>query len=179
MDSAIIKTIAPADLQKLLTQTPTLPVVDVRSPAEFRSVHVPQAQNIPLDTLDPRALYTAGTLPGNQPVYLLCQAGGRATRAAQKFSEQGFGDAVVVEGGTQAWAAAGLPVNRGQGAISIERQVRIAAGSLVLTGVILSFALHPYFIGISAFVGAGLVFAGITDWCGMGLLLAKAPWNQH
>lgn len=174
-----MKTIAPIDLQKLLTQTPTLALVDVRSPAEYRSVHVPQARNIPLDTLDPRSLYTAGILPENQSVYLLCQAGGRATKAAQKFSQQGFEDAIVVEGGTQAWTAAGLPVNRGQGAISIERQVRIAAGLLVLTGVILSFIVHPYFIGISAFVGAGLVFAGITDWCGMGLLLARAPWNQR
>jgi len=87
---------------------------------------------------------------------------------------------VVVEGGTLAWIEAGLSVNRGTTkVISLERQVRIAAGSLVLTGVLLAIFVHPYFIGISAFVGAGLIFAGITDWCGMGLLLAKLPWNSR
>jgi hypothetical protein len=85
-----------------------------------------------------------------------------------------------VEGGTQAWVEAGLPVNRGASKVmSLERQVRIAAGSLVLTGVLLSLFVHPYFIGLSGFVGAGLIFAGISDWCGMGLLLAKLPWNTR
>ena len=85
----------------------------------------------------------------------------------------------VVEGGTQAWVAAGLPVVKGsKSAISIERQVRIGAGILVLTGVILGSLIHPAFFGLSAFIGAGLVFAGVTNWCGMGLLLAKAPWNR-
>ena len=175
-----MKTIAPAELQKLLSAKPDLAVLDVRTPAEFQTVHVPQARNIPLDALEPGALYSGGQLLREHPVYILCQGGGRATRAAQKFADQGFEDAVVVEGGTQAWAAAGLPVTRGEKAtMSLERQVRIAAGALVLTGVVLSYFVHPYFIGLSAFVGAGLVFAGITDWCGMGLFLARAPWNQR
>jgi rhodanese-related sulfurtransferase len=85
----------------------------------------------------------------------------------------------VIEGGTEAWASLGLPVEgTGRKTISIERQVRIGAGSLVLIGVILGFLIHPVFFGLSAFIGAGLVFAGITDWCGMGLLLARAPWNR-
>ena len=83
-----------------------------------------------------------------------------------------------VEGGTLAWAEAGLPVVRGKRAISLERQVRIAAGSLVLLGAILGWMVHPVFVGVSAFIGAGLVFAGITDTCGMGLLLARMPWNR-
>ena len=82
------------------------------------------------------------------------------------------------KGGTLAWDKAGLPVQRGQKAMSLERQVRIAAGSLVFTGAALGFFVHPYFIGLSAFVGAGLVFAGITDTCGMGMMIAKMPWNQ-
>ena len=174
-----MKTIAPAALQKLLTEKPDAVVLDVRTPAEFGAVHVPQARNSPLDSLDPRALVSSGQVAADQPVYLLCQSGGRATRAAEKFAQQGLEQAVVVEGGTAAWLAAGLPVTRGAGVIGLERQVRIAAGALVLTGVLLSYCVHPYFIGLSAFVGAGLVFAGITDWCGMGLLLAKAPWNQR
>jgi rhodanese-related sulfurtransferase len=84
-----------------------------------------------------------------------------------------------VEGGTLGWAEAGLPVNRGETkVISLERQVRIAAGALVLGGVLLARFLDPAFIWLSGFIGAGLVFAGITDWCGMGMLIAKAPWNQ-
>lgn len=83
-----------------------------------------------------------------------------------------------MEGGTQAWDLAGLPVSRGKKAMSLERQVRIAAGFLVFLGAALGFFVHPYFIAISAFVGAGLMFAGITDTCGMGMMLAKMPWNQ-
>ncbi|MCE0521452.1 MAG: rhodanese family protein, partial [Methylacidiphilales bacterium] len=101
-----------------------------------------------------------------------------ASKAAEKLAKEGLNNAVVVEGGTLAWIDAGLPVNRGTTkVISLERQVRIVAGSLVLTGVLLAIFVHPYFIGLSAFVGAGLIFAGITDWCGMGLLLARLPWN--
>jgi rhodanese-related sulfurtransferase len=85
---------------------------------------------------------------------------------------------VNVEGGTLAWEAAGLPVVRGQKVISLERQVRIVAGFLVLVGALLAMTVHPYFAGLSAFVGAGLMFAGITDTCGMGMLLARMPWNQ-
>jgi rhodanese-related sulfurtransferase len=174
-----MKTIAPAELHQLLGAQPGLLVLDVRTPAEFGAVHVPQARNVPLDRLDPQALRAAGECPADQPVYLLCKAGGRATKAAEKLAATGFAQPVVVEGGTDAWVQAGLPVERGAAAMSLERQVRIAAGSLVLTGVVLGWQVHPAFFGLSAFVGAGLVFAGITDWCGMGLLLAKMPWNQR
>ena len=171
-----MKTIAPVELQKLLTTRPALPVIDVRTPVEFAEVHVPQAQNIPLDELAP------GSLPfsRDQPVYLLCRSGQRATKAAAKFARDGFTLLVVVEGGTLAWIAANLPVTRGSvKAISLERQVRIAAGSLVLTGVLLGSFVHRGFYGLAGFVGAGLVFAGVTDFCGMGLVLAKLPWNRR
>jgi rhodanese-related sulfurtransferase len=174
-----MKTIAPAELDQLLRTQPDLPLLDVRTPMEYAQAHVPQARNIPLDTLAPRALFDAGALPQGQPVYILCQTGGRAGKAAERFAREGFDQAVIVTGGTQAWSEAGLPVDRALvETISLERQVRIAAGSLVLLGALLGYLVHPYFIGLSAFVGAGLVFAGITDTCGMGLLLAKAPWNR-
>ena len=87
---------------------------------------------------------------------------------------------VIIAGGTKAWIDAGLPVTRSEvQVISLERQVRIAAGSLVLVGAVLGWLVHPGFFGLSAFVGAGLVFAGITDFCGMGLLLARLPWNTR
>jgi len=174
-----MKTVAPAELQKLLAAQPSLPLLDVRTPVEYVEVHVPQARNVPLDQLSPKALFDAGQLPKDQPVYLLCRSGGRATKAAEQFAREGFDQAVVVEGGTQAWIDAGLSVTRGDArVISLERQVRIAAGSLVLAGVMLAYFVHPGFIALPAFVGAGLVFAGVTDWCGMGLLLAMLPWNQ-
>lgn len=168
------------NLNRQITGNPQAAVIDVRTPAEYAEAHVPQARLIPLDQLAPKKLIESGELPGDQPIYILCRSGQRAAKAAAQFEREGYSNAVVVGGGTLAWIEAGLPVERsGKGVISLERQVRIAAGSLVLTGAILGWFVHPGFIGLSAFVGAGLVFAGITDWCGMGLLLAKAPWNQR
>ena len=173
-----MKTISPIHLQQLLDSHTGLNVIDVRTPVEFAEVHVPEARNEPLDQFDPKTLLASNQLSKDQPVYLLCRSGARATKAAEKLAKEGLDNAVVVEGGTLAWIDAGMPVTRGTTkVISLERQVRIAAGSFVLTGVLLAIFVHPYFIAIPAFVGTGLIFAGITDWCGMGLLLAKLPWN--
>jgi rhodanese-related sulfurtransferase len=171
-----MKMISPVELQKILAAQPSSAVIDVRTPIEFAEVHVPQAQNIPLDELKPSSLQ----LRKDQPVYLLCRSGQRATKAAEKFSREGFSQSIIVEGGTLAWIEANLPVTRSSvKIISLERQVRIVAGSLVLIGVLLGWFVHRGFFGLPAFVGAGLVFAGITDFCGMGLLLAKLPWNKR
>ena len=105
-------------------------------------------------------------------------AGRGAAKACEKFVAAGFTNVVNVEGGVLAWEQAGLPVVRGKKAMSLERQVRIAAGSLVVLGSALGFFVHPYFMAVPAFVGAGLVFAGVTDTCGMGMMLARMPWNQ-
>jgi rhodanese-related sulfurtransferase len=94
------------------------------------------------------------------------------------FHETGYSNVISVEGGTNAWSEAGLPVVRGKKAVSLERQVRIAAGFLVLLGIGLGVVVHPYLLGLSAFVGAGLMFSGITDTCGMALVLARMPWNH-
>lgn len=175
-----MKTISPIELQTILAANPTLPLLDVRTPVEFAEVHVPQARSIPLDEINPRELAGTGQIRKDQPVHLICRSGQRATRAAEKFAKEGFTDLVVVEGGTLAWVEANLPVTRGKSkVISLERQVRIAAGSLVLIGALLGWLVHPGFFALSAFVGGGLIFAGITDFCGMGLLLAKLPWNTR
>lgn len=171
-----VETIAPVDLKERLGGGGCR-LVDVRTPAEFQEVHVPGAENVPLDQLEPTRLCGNGCSK-DAPVYLLCRSGGRAKQAAPKFQQAGFNRVFVVEGGTQAWEQAGLPVNRGRKVMSLERQVRIAAGSLVLLGVGLGFFVHPAFLGLAAFVGAGLVFAGVTDTCGMGMLLARMPWNR-
>lgn len=173
-------TITPTELQQRLQSDPTLQVLDVRTPVEYDEVHVTQARLESIDRLDPATLVRSGVVDPEKPIYLFCRSGGRATKAAEKLTHAGFKQAVVVEGGTLAWIKAGLPVTRGEAkVISLERQVRIAAGTLVLAGVILGFWVHPNFFLLSGFVGAGLIFAGITDWCGMGMLLAKLPWNNR
>jgi rhodanese-related sulfurtransferase len=171
-----MKTISPVELQQILSAQPDAAVLDVRTPVEFAEVRVPQARNVPLDELNPNSLQ----FPKSQPVYLLCRSGQRATKAAEKFAKEGFSQPIVVEGGTLAWIEANLPVERSTvKVVSLERQVRIAAGGLVFTGVLLARFVNFDFIWLSGFVGAGLVFAGITDFCGMGLLIAKMPWNTR
>ena len=165
-------TITPQDLHSRIAGGQPCRMIDVRTPAEHRAQHVTGVHLLPLDQLDRTKLPT-----GDGPVFLLCQSGGRATRAAEQLRAAGV-LCCVVEGGTKAWAAAGLPVTCGKGVISVERQVRLSAGLLVVSGAALAWFIHPAYVAISAFVGAGLTFAGITDWCGMGLLLARMPWNN-
>lgn len=170
--------ISPVKFAEILQQGQKIELIDVRTPIEFREVHVDIARNVPLDQLDPAALMKSRNGSSNEPLYIVCKSGSRGQQACDKFVKAGFSNVVNVEGGTTACVAAGLPVVRGKKAVSLERQVRIAAGSLVLIGVALGSLVHPYFFGLSAFVGAGLVFAGITDTCGMGMILARMPWNQ-
>jgi rhodanese-related sulfurtransferase len=174
-----IKTIAPTEFQRLLNNGHPLTLLDVRTPAEFARVHIVGARSIPLDTLDPSAALGAACCKNGEPIYVVCQSGGRAARACDQFEKAGVANVYSIEGGTSAWEKMGLPVERGStNVISLERQVRIGAGTLVLLGVILAWTIHPAFIGISAFVGAGLVFAGITDYCGMAMILGKMAWNR-
>jgi rhodanese-related sulfurtransferase len=163
-------------LRERLGRDPSLILLDVRTPAEFRAAHLSRAQLIPLDQLDASAF--AASHGSDRECVVICQGGARARKAAGQLSTAGMNRVEVLEGGINAWIQAGGPVERGAKAISIERQVRIAAGTLVLIGTILGALVDAAFYALSAFIGAGLIFAGITDWCGMGLLLAKAPWNQ-
>lgn len=166
--------ISPSETARLRTAADTV-LLDVRTPMEHREVHLEGSRLVPLDALDASTL--ASELAGKKTV-LICRSGNRAQQAAAKLEAAGCRDVVVLEGGVLAWQAAGLPVNRGKKSMSLERQVRVATGLMVVAGVVLGTWVHPAFYGLSAFVGAGLVFAGLTDWCGMGLLLAKAPWNK-
>ncbi len=172
-----VTAIKPQEFAGLCQTGKKIDLIDVRTPVEFREVHVEIARNVPLDQLDPTALMQARNGSAQEPLYVICRSGGRGQQACERFLKAGFSNVVNIEGGTMAYVEAGLPVVRGKKAISLERQVRIAAGSLVLLGVALSF-VHPALIGLSAFVGAGLVFAGITDTCGMGMMLARMPWNR-
>jgi len=167
-------TIPPDKVRSILETHPGSILLDVRTPAEFAGRHAVDARNIPLD-----ALPTSSTLSKEVPICILCEKDGRAAIAADHLLKNGYSQVHVVEGGTQAWIAAGLPmISLGKKSISIERQVRIATGGLVLLGVIFGLLINHVFLLLSGFIGAGLIFAGITDWCGMGLLLARAPWNR-
>jgi rhodanese-related sulfurtransferase len=172
-----VSTISPQSLFDRAQSPQRLELIDVRTPREFEEVHVSFARNEPLDRLDASLLASAQTSTG-APLYVICRSGSRARQACEKLAAAGCTNVVNVEGGTLAWEQAGLPVVRGKKSISLERQVRVAAGGLVLAGALLGAFVHPYWIALSAFVGAGLVFAGVTDTCGMGLVLAKMPWNR-
>lgn len=172
-----VPTISPRDLAARRQAGQPVELIDVRTAVEFREVHAEHARNVPLSGLDPSAVMNARTGLPDQPLYVICQSGSRGRQACEKFLAAGFAHVVNVEGGTRAWVECGLPVVRDKKVISLERQVRIAAGVLVLLGVGLGF-VHPVLFGLAAFVGAGLVFAGVTDTCGMGLVLARMPWNR-
>jgi rhodanese-related sulfurtransferase len=173
-----IRTITPGELDERIRSGRPVELIDVRTAPEYREVHVAFARSVPLQGLDPRAVMGARAGHDGEPLYLICRSGNRGVLACEQFRAAGFDNVVNVEGGTLAWEQAGLPVERGRKAIGLERQVRTAAGSLVLLGTALGAFVHPAFLGLSAFVGAGLVFAGITDRCGMAMLLARMPWNQ-
>ncbi|MEM6688083.1 MAG: rhodanese-like domain-containing protein [Planctomycetota bacterium] len=154
-------------------------LIDVRTPVEFREVRARMARNVPLDTLDVKAVMARRNGNASELLYVICGSGTRSRMACQKFFDAGFSNVVNVEGGTTAWDAAGLPVTRGKKAISLERQVRICAGLITLIGSLTAIATgNVYFAGVPAFIGAGLVFAGVTDTCGMGMMLARMPWNR-
>jgi rhodanese-related sulfurtransferase len=175
MDIAVVQ---PRQIVALREAGGRFDLIDVRTPAEFREVHVDGARNIPLDQLDASALEASRVGGEDKPLFVICRSGSRGRQACERLLKAGVARAANVEGGTLACVEAGLPLVRGQRAMSLERQVRIAAGSLVLLGMGLGWFVHPAFFGVSAFVGAGLVFSGVTDTCGMGLILARMPWNR-
>ncbi len=172
-----MKTIKACDIRTALP--PGAVILDVRSAVEHREeCLVCPHDHVPLDQLDPAAYLASKGLAQDTPLYLLCRAGGRARQAAEAFVAAGCTNVHVIEGGLSACRAEGVPCQRDTGVISLERQVRIAAGVLVLTGAVLGFIVDPYWHILSAAIGGGLVFAGVTNWCGMALLLARAPWNK-
>lgn len=163
-------------LEQVLENVADCHVVDVREPAEFESEHIEGTLSLPLSVLREDSIKT---LKKNRQIYLVCRSGNRACKAADQLEKFGFSDLFVVDGGLQAWTAAGKKVIRGPRPVwSLDRQVRFAVGLLVLVGIILSKFIHPYWIGLSAFVAVGLIFSGVTDTCGMATLLTHMPWNK-
>lgn len=150
-------------------------VVDVRAPAEYQEVHIPGSVNLPLGDIAEWGP-TLGQQYSN--VTLVCHSGQRAERACSGLDGAGIDSVEVLAGGITDWIAAGKEVNRGRGGVSLERQVRIIAGTLVLTATLLGTFVHPGFFALAGAVGAGLLFAGVSNTCMMGMLLMKLPYNR-
>lgn len=171
----MIKEINVREVGKIVEESDECQIIDVREFPEFASERVARARLMPLSNFEKHA----ADIDRSKPVYLMCRSGNRAKQAAEKLITKGFTDVHVVEGGMTAWASANLLVIRGESKVwSLERQVRFAAGSLVVLGVLLTIFVNSYFVILSAFVGAGLVFAAVTDTCGMAMMLARMPWNR-
>ena len=160
--------------QGLDQQSVTL--IDVREPGEFAGEHIPGATLVALSQFDPRKIPQTE----NTQLVLYCRSGNRSAIAAQKLFDAGFESVTHLSCGIGAWKEAGYPtVTNRDAPISLMRQVQIVAGSLVLTGLVLGALVSPWFLLLSGFVGAGLMFSGVTDTCMLGMLLAKLPYNQR
>jgi rhodanese-related sulfurtransferase len=170
-----LKTIDPVSLKRRLDDG-SIVLVDIREPDEHARESIPGARLIPLSRLDAADFAESG----NRPIVFHCRSGNRTALNADRLAAKAGGEAFALSGGLAAWKAAGLETKRDRSApLEIMRQVQIAAGSLVLLGVVLTLLVSPWFLALSAFVGAGLTMAGITGFCGMARLLGAMPWNRH
>lgn len=163
------------EINELLNGGGECQVIDVREFSEFNSERIADAQLMPLSNFEKHA----AEIDHTKPVYLMCRSGNRAKQAAEKLIHKGFTDIHVIEGGMAAWSVANLPVVKGESKVwALERQVRFTAGLFVLSGILLGVFVSPYLILLSAFVSVGLMFSAVTDTCGMGMVLARMPWNK-
>lgn len=166
--------ILPSELAAAL-QSGDCQLIDVREPVEHAESHVSGAKLIPLGQIESRC----GELDRAKPVFVMCQAGKRGAAAAEKLRSSGFTDVRNLEGGILAWKAAGLPCATGAKIVlPLMRQVQIIVGFCVLLGALLAVYVDPRWVWLCAFFGAGLLFAGLSGFCGMAMVLAKMPWNR-
>jgi rhodanese-related sulfurtransferase len=161
-------------LREWLDQGTDVTMVDVRTPAEFETVHIPGSYNVPLDMLDEHRSELSHL---THPLVLVCRSGNRATQAERKLSESGPPNVTVLEGGIISWLEVGGVVRRGRPRWDLERQVRLVAGALIFSGVLASVVFEPA-KWVAGAVGAGLTVAALTNTCAMGMLLSKLPYNR-
>ncbi len=174
-EAAALEMVFPKEAASLIQKNQQVKLLDVRSPLEFSQVHIKDSLNIPIDMLSAKIndLSKSG-----QEYIILCRTGNRSPMAADMLIQSGIQNVKVMAGGMTRWQKEGLPAMKGEGGLSLERQVRIIAGSLVLVGTLLSLTVHHWFIVIPLFVSCGLIFAGFTDNCLMGMLLMRLPYNK-
>jgi rhodanese-related sulfurtransferase len=164
-----------ATLEHELAQGRDLRLLDVRTAAEFEHAHIPGSYNVPLDTLGEHADELHRHL--EVPVVVVCRTGNRARQAEQRLAAAGMGNVHVLDGGIEAWDDGRRPVRRGRATWSLERQVRLVAGGIVLAGIVASVRA-PKLRYLSGAVGLGLTVAALTDTCAMGAALSKLPYNR-
>jgi len=174
-EAKTLEMISPKDAQELVSKEPKVKLLDVRSALEFNETHLKDSINIPIDML---GLKIKNLSQGGESYIVFCRTGNRSPMAADMLLQSGISSVKVMEGGLTRWQKERLPVIKGQGGISLERQVRIIAGSLILLGITLAWLIHWAFIFISVWVASGLTFAGLTDNCLLGMLLMKLPYNK-
>jgi rhodanese-related sulfurtransferase len=172
-----IKKTSPQELYNRWKSGEGIDLIDVRAPIAFNEGHVPFARWVSFDQL--KGEVAGAGSASEKPLYVICQIGKRSEDACKVLAESGHKNVFTVEGGTQGWREAGLPVIGCKVGMSLMRQVQITAGSLTFIGTALGFFVHPIFFVVPAFIGAGLAFAGLTNTCGMAMLLSKMPWNQR
>jgi rhodanese-related sulfurtransferase len=173
--SPTVTALAPETLESWFREHQDLVVLDVRSAAEFESMHIRVSYNVPLPLLSEHTAELAARLGSR--VVLVCQSGSRAEQARQRLDGAGLGTAYVLTGGVPAFAAAGGDVVRGKGRWDLERQVRLAAGSLVVLGLAGGKFVSPKVRMLAGAIGAGLTFSAATNTCAMGRALSAMPWN--
>ncbi|GAA1394091.1 rhodanese-like domain-containing protein [Catellatospora coxensis] len=168
-------TIDVVSTRALLSANPDALLVDVRTPGEYETAHIAGSINLPLDQVDAHLQHIVSAAGGT--MVIVCQSGNRAGQCQSRLAAAGATGATVMTGGMNAWIAAGAPVVRGRERWSLERQVRLAAGGIVLASIIVGIWL-PAARYLAAFIGAGLTFAALTDTCAMGMMLSKLPYNR-
>ncbi|MBU1924538.1 MAG: MBL fold metallo-hydrolase, partial [Candidatus Omnitrophica bacterium] len=172
-EAASIEMISPREVPALMQKDPQVKLLDVRSPLEFAQVHIKDAISVPIDML---AAKINDLAQSKQRYIVFCRTGNRSPMAADMLMQSGIHGVKVMQGGMTRWQKDGLPVIKGEGGISLERQVRLIAGSVVLLGILLSWFAHWVLIFIPVFISCGLIYSGISDNCLMGMLLMKLPY---
>lgn len=174
-EAAELKMVSPQEALSEAKKNPQIKLLDVRSAWEFSQVHIKDSINLPIDMISAKI---NDLIQSRQNYIVLCRTGNRSPMAADMLIQSGVNGVKVMQGGITRWQKEKLPLVKGQGKISLERQVRLIAGSLVLSGILLSWLIHWAFLFVSLFVSCGLIFAGLTDNCLLGILLMKLPYNK-
>lgn len=173
-EAAALEMISPQEAQ-MFSKNSQVVLLDVRSSLEFNEVHIKNSINMPIDTVASRIKDLSQS---NQTYIVFCRTGNRSPMAADMILQSGIRSVKVMQGGITRWQKEKLPVIKGQRAMSLERQVRIIAGSLVLFGVVMAWLVHWAFVFVSVWVSCGLIYAGITNSCLTGIMLMKLPYNK-
>jgi rhodanese-related sulfurtransferase len=177
MNAPTAGAITSTELRKLLESAPSARIVDVRTPAEFETAHIAGSYNVPLDVLDKHGAEVAEHLGQDHDVVLVCRSGQRSAQASQLLAKEGLTGGRILEKGIVDWEGQGYAVDRGTQRWDLERQVRLVAGSVVLSSVLGSIAI-PGLKWVAAGIGAGLTYAAISNTCAMGTALSKLPYNR-